>query len=135
MLINDPRLNDVTNAILASAIEVHRALGPGLLESIYSTCTQWELAFRKVQFVSQHPVPLSYKGTRLDSIYRVDLIVEDLVIVELKCVDSIAAIHKAQVLTYLRLTGCPAGLLINFNAPRLMDGLKRLINPFPASRK
>ena len=131
MLIEDARLNEVTGAILSSAIEVHRVLGPGLLESIYTTCTKHELSARKLRFVSQKPIPLSYKGTRLDAIYRVDLLVEDLVIVEITCLDSIAPVHKAQVLTYLRLTGCPAGLLINFNAARLMDGVKRLINPWP----
>lgn len=101
------------------------------MESIYTTCTQYELAARRLRFVSQQAIPLTYKGIKLESFYRVDLIVEDIVVVEMKCVDSIAAIHKAQVITYLRLTGCPAGLLINFNSPLLMDGVRRLINPFP----
>ena len=131
MLVKDARLNELTGSILSAAIEVHRVLGPGLMESIYSTCTQHELAARRLRFVSQQAVPLMYKGMKLESMYRVDLVVEDLVVVEVKCVESIAAVHKAQVITYLRLTGCPAGLLINFNAPRLMDGVKRLINPFP----
>jgi GxxExxY protein len=131
MLVNDARLNDLTGSILSAAIEVHRVLGPGLLESICTTCTQYELAARHLRFVPQQAIPVTYKGVRLESIYRVDLVVEDLVVVEVKCVDSIAGVHKAQVITYLRLTGCPAGLLINFNAPRLMDGVKRLINPFP----
>ena len=129
MLIDDTRLNDLTGSILSSAIEVHRVLGPGLLESIYVTCVQYELATRGLRFVSQQAVPVVYKSARIDSMYRVDLVVEDLVVVEIKTVDAIAPVHKAQVLTYLKLTGCPAGLLINFNAARLMDGVKRLINP------
>jgi len=129
MLIDNPRLNDITGSILSAAIEVHRALGPGLLESIYVTCVQYELATRGLRFVSQQAVPVVYKSAKLDSAYRVDLVVEDLVVVEIKCVDAIAPVHKAQVLTYLKLTGCPAGLLINFNAAMLMDGVRRLINP------
>ena len=129
MLIGDRQINELTGAILASAIEVHRVLGPGLLESTYATCLQHELSARDIRFVPQLPVPLTYKGERLESIYRVDLVVEDLVVVEVKCLDSIAPVHKAQVLTYLRVTGCPAGLLINFNSARLIDGVNRLINP------
>jgi len=129
MLIGDRRMNELTGAILASAIEVHRVLGPGLLESTYATCLQHELSARNIRFAQQLPVPLNYKNHRLESIYRVDLVVEELVVVEVKCLDAIAPVHKAQVLTYLRLTGCPGGLLINFNSARLMDGVKRLINP------
>jgi GxxExxY protein len=131
MLIDDLPLNELTGSILSAAIEVHRVLGPGLLESIYHTCLQYELASRNLRFVTQRPLSLTYKGIKLESIYRVDLVVEDLVVVEVKCLDSIAPVHKAQVLTYLRLTGCRAGLLINFNAARLMDGVKRIINPIP----
>jgi GxxExxY protein len=133
MLIKDVGRNELTGSILAAAVEVHRTLGPGLLESIYMTCMQHELAERRLRFVSQYPIPLTYKGVQLESIYRVDLVVEDRVVVELKCVESIAAVHKAQVITYLRLTGCPAGLLINFNVPLLVDGVNRLINPSPSS--
>ncbi|OFW17837.1 MAG: GxxExxY protein [Acidobacteria bacterium RIFCSPLOWO2_02_FULL_65_29] len=129
MLIDNQRLNDLTGSILSAGIEVHRVLGPGLLESIYIACLQYELATRGLRFVSQQAVPVVYKSVKLDSVYRVDLVVEDLVVVEVKSVDAIAPVHKAQVLTYLKLTGCPAGLLINFNAARLMDGVKRLINP------
>jgi GxxExxY protein len=131
VLIDDSQLNQLTGSILSAAIEVHRVLGPGLLESIYDTCLRYELAMRKMRFVSQRPIAITYKGTQLESCYRVDLIVENLVVVEVKCLDSISPVHKAQVLTYLRLTGCRAGLLINFNAARLMDGVKRLINPMP----
>ena len=129
MLLDNPRLNEVTSEILGAAIEVHRVLGPGLLESIYQACLQFELASCGLRFIVQQPVPILYKATRLQAVYRVDLIVEDLVIVEIKCVDVVGGVHKAQVMTYLRLTGIPAGLLINFNVARLMDGVKRLINP------
>jgi GxxExxY protein len=129
MLLDNPRLNEVTSEILGAAIEVHRVLGPGLLESIYQACLQFELASRGLRFIVQRPIPILYKATRLQAVYRVDLIVEDLVIVEIKCVDVVGPVHKAQVMTYLRLTGMPAGLLINFNAARLIDGVKRLINP------
>ena len=129
MLIADTRINELTGAILGAAIEVHHVLGPGLLESTYVTCLQHELSARNIRFVPQLPVRLTYKDKRLDSLYRVDLVVEESVVVEVKCLDTLAPVHKAQVLTYLRLTGCPAGLLINFNSVRLMEGVNRLINP------
>jgi GxxExxY protein len=92
-------------------------------------CLQFELAARDLRFVTQRSVPIVYKGMRLDAGYRIDLIVEDIVVVEVKSVATLLAVHQAQVLTYLSLTDCPAGLLINFNVPKLMDGVKRLINP------
>ena len=104
-------------------------LGPGLLESIYVPCMQYELAVRKLRFVSQIAVPIVYKSIPIGGGYRIDLVVEDAVVVELKSVATLLAVHEAQVLTYMRLAGCPAGLLINFNVPRLMDGVKRLISP------
>ena len=113
MLTQAP-FNAVTREILGAGIEVHRVLGPGLLESTYMPCLQYELAERKLRFVSQRIVPITYKGRSMDTTYRVDLIVEDLVVVEVKSVAGSAAVHQAQVLTYMRLTGCPAGLLINF---------------------
>ena len=119
----------MTRKIIGAAIEVHKTLGPGLLESIYQACLQRELTSRNMQFVVQRPVPIVYKGLKLDAVYRIDLIVEDLVVVEVKSVAALAPIHEAQGLTYLRLTGCPAGLLINFNVPLLVDGIQRLINP------
>jgi GxxExxY protein len=128
MFVDPATFNDLTRNILGAAIEVHRTLGPGLLESIYLECLQCELASRGLRFVAQKPVPIIYKGMKLDASYRIDLIVEDRIVVEVKSVDALAPVHRAQVLTYLRLTGCPAGLLINFNVPRLMDGVKRLIN-------
>ena len=129
MLIDPSAFNDITRAILAGAIEVHRTLGPGLLESIYMPCLQFELASRKQRFVAQRAIPITYKGIALDASYRVDLVVEDLVVVEVKSVAALMPVHQSQTLTYMRLTDCPAGLLINFNVPRLMDGVKRLINP------
>jgi GxxExxY protein len=128
MLI-DARFNAITGQILSAAIEVHRTLGPGLLESTYAPCLQFELRARKLRFVTQRSIPIIYKGMQLDTSYRVDLIVEDVVVVETKSVGALAPVHDAQVLTYMKLTECPAGLLINFNVPKLMDGVKRLILP------
>jgi GxxExxY protein len=128
MLADPAPFKDLTRKILGGAIEVHRTLGPGLLESTYLQCLQHELTARKLRYAAQRSVPIIYKGTLLDASYRVDLIVEDRVIVEVKSVDALAPVHEAQVITYLRLTGCPVGLLINFNVPRLMDGVKRKIN-------
>ena len=132
MLI-DASYNALTGQILSAAIEVHRTLGPGLLESTYIPCLQFELTARNLRFVTQRSVPIVYKAMRLDAGYRLDLIVEDAVVVEVKSVATLLAVHQAQVVTYLRLTGCPAGLLINFNVPRLMDGVKRLLHPRPAT--
>ena len=126
MLIDAP-FNAVTGQIIGGAIEVHRILGPGLLESSYMTCLQFELAARHLRFVVQRAIPIVYKGIALDSHYRVDLIVEDLVVVEVKSVDRLLPVHEAQVLTYMALSGSPAGLLINFNVPKLVDGVKRVI--------
>ena len=128
MLIDAP-LNIITGRIVGAAIEVHRILGPGLLESTYMPCLQFELATGKLRFVAERAVPMLYKGLELDAKYRIDLLVENRVVVEVKSVDRLLPVHQAQVLTYMRLTGCPAGLLINFNVPRLIDGVKRLINP------
>ena len=128
MLIDAP-FNKITREILAAAIEVHRNLGPGLLESIYARCLQFELHARKLRFLTQRTIPIVYKGMSLDTSYRVDLIVEDTVVVETKSVATLLEVHEAQVLTYMKLTDCPAGLLINFNVPRLMDGVRRLVLP------
>ena len=128
MLIDAP-FNTITGEILSAAIEVHRTIGPGLLESTYAPCLQFELSARKLRFVTQRAIPIVYKGMQLDTSYRVDLIVEDVVVVETKAVAALLAVHQAQVLTYMKLTDCPAGLLINFNVPRLMDGVKRLVLP------
>jgi GxxExxY protein len=129
MFIDSPTFSPVTRRIIGAAIEVHKALGPGLLESIYQSCLQRELTLRQLKFVSQHPVPVIYRDSNLDAHYRIDLIVENLVVVEVKSVAALLPIHEAQALTYMRLTGCPTGLLINFNVPRLVDGVQRLVNP------
>jgi GxxExxY protein len=127
MLVDAP-FNVVTGQIIGAAIEVHRILGPGLLESIYIQCLKFELAAAHLRFVTQYAVPIVYKGTALDAQYRIDLLVEDLVVVEVKSVDCLLPVHSAQVLTYMGLTGCPTGLLINFNVPKPIDGVKRLLN-------
>ena len=133
MLVDIPA-NVITGHIIGAAIEVHRILGPGLLESTYMSCLQFELAAGNLQFAAQRSVPILYKGMELDAKYRIDLLVEDLVVVEVKSLDHLLPVHQAQVLTYMRLTGCPAGLLINFNVPKLIDGVKRLSNPTACGR-
>jgi GxxExxY protein len=127
-MLTEAPFNQITGEIIAAAIDVHRVLGPGLLESVYLPCLQYELSARKLRFVTQRQVPIVYKTIVLDASYRLDLVVEDTVVVEVKSVAAIAAVHEAQLLTYLKLSGHPAGLLINFNVPRLVSGLKRLIN-------
>src|SRR5882672_1797882 len=107
-------INEITEAIIGSSIEVHRELGPGLLESAYRQCLCHELTLRGMPFVCERPLPVAYKGLRLDCGYRVDLVVADAVVVELKTVDRLAPVHDAQLLTYLRLGGWKVGLLINF---------------------
>jgi GxxExxY protein len=128
-----PRENQITKRIIGFAIEVHRALGPGLLESAYEECLCYELAQQGLPFSRQVPLPVRYKNVRLDCGYRMDLLVDDLVIVELKAVDRLSPIHEAQLLTYLKLAGKRVGLLINFNVPILKQGLKRIVNQFPDS--
>jgi GxxExxY protein len=135
MTVDPSQFNDITRRILAGAIEVHRTLGPGLLESIYAPCLHAELTARQLHFVTQRTIPIVYKGMLLEPSYRIDLIVENLVVVELKAVNALLTVHQAQVLTYLKIAECPAGLLINFNVPRLMDGVKRLINPRAPERR
>ena len=121
-------LNTVTSGIIGAAIDVHRALGPGLLESAYEACLAYELAQRKMRVEQQKPLPLVYGDVKLDCGYRIDLLVDDVVIVEIKSVDSLAPIHKAQMLSYLKLSGCQVGLLINFNVKLLKQGIVRLVN-------
>lgn len=118
---------DLTGQIIGAAIEVHRALGPGLLESAYQACLAHGLSIRDLPFEKEKPVPVEYKGVRLDCGYRPDFIVADKVVVELKAVQEIHPVHEAQLLTYLRLTGCKVGLLINFDVPLLKDGITRMV--------
>ncbi|SPF31244.1 conserved hypothetical protein [Syntrophobacter sp. SbD1] len=121
-------INDLTGKIIGSAMEVHRALGPGLLESVYEECLCHELALRDVRFERQKSLPVTFKEVRLDCSYRIDLIVSDTVVVEIKAVETILPVHEAQILTYLKLGGWSIGLLINFNVPVLKDGVRRIVS-------
>jgi GxxExxY protein len=117
----------LTEQIIGALIEVHRTLGPGLLESANQACTAKEFALRGFLFEQELPLPLEYKGVHVDCGYRLDFIVAGKVIVELKTVESLQPVHEAQLLTYLRLTGCKVGLLVNFNVPVLKHGIKRMV--------
>ena len=120
-------LNQITDQIIGAAIEVHRVLGPGLLESAYEECLCHELKERCVIFERQIPLPVVYMNVKLDCGYRLDLLVKGLVVVEIKAVAAIESIHEAQLLTYLKLGGWKLGLLINFNVPLLKNGIRRMI--------
>jgi GxxExxY protein len=117
----------LTEKIIGAAIEVHKALGPGLMENIYEECLCYELKLRGLSFQRQVEVPLFYKGKNLGCGYRLDLLVEETVILELKCVERILPVHQAQLLTYLKLMKKPVGLLINFNVPVLTQGIIRRV--------
>jgi GxxExxY protein len=117
----------LTREIIAAAIEVHRALGPGLLESAYQACLSKELQLRSLEFVQQVELPLTYKDVKVDCGYRIDLIVMNRVVIELKSVQELLPVHEAQLLTYLHLTGLRIGLLINFNVAVLKDGIRRRV--------
>jgi GxxExxY protein len=121
--------NEITQRIIGAAIEVHRQLGPGPLESAYEECLCHELTIRKLNFERQKPIPLVYKDAKLDCGYRLDVLVEGKIVVELKSIDGLGPIHEAIILTYLKLSGHKLGLLINFNVPLLKDGIKRFIMP------
>ena len=118
---------ELSNRVIGCAIEVHRQLGPGLLESTYEQCLAHELSLSRLEFKLQHPLPVEYKGVRLDCGYRVDMLVEDEIILELKSVEELKGIHEAQLLTYMKLAGVNQGFLINFNVRRLKDGLKSFV--------
>ena len=120
-------LNRITETIIGAAIRVHRALGPGLLESAYCACLCYEVHEANLQFDADRPLPLHYKGVRIDCAYRADLIVASSVVVEVKAVERFDPVHEAQLLTYLRLKGKRVGLLINFNVPVLKDGIYRRV--------
>jgi GxxExxY protein len=119
---------DIAKAILDSAFQIHTALGPGLLESVYEACMVHELKLRGITVKSQVTLPVIYKGMKVDSGFRLDLLVDDRVVVEIKSADDISAVYRAQLLTYLRLSNIRLGLLINFNVVHLRDGIKRIIN-------
>ena len=123
MLMEEP----LTEAILGAAIEVHRILGPGLLESAYEACLCHELELRGLKFTRPKGLPLEYQGINLDCGYRTDIVVEGRVVVEVKSVESVAAVHEAQLLTYLRLTGCRVGLILNFLVPVMKQGIIRRV--------
>ena len=125
----------LTEKVIGCAIEVHRQMGPGLNEGIYTECVVLELAICGLPFAADVPVSVSYKGRKLRKHFEIDLIVDNRLIVELKAVDALHRVHQAQVMTYLRLTKLPAGLLINFNQPTLRAGLKRLDHPDVYARK
>ena len=125
-----PKLNDITEAVIGAAIVVHKELGPGLLESAYEACLAYELAEKGLKIERQKGLPLRYRGVLLDCGYRLDLLVESQVVVEVKAVEKIELIHEAQLLSYLKLSKCPLGLLINFNVEVLKNGIRRLVNRF-----
>lgn len=118
---------NLTHRVIGCAMEVHRELGPGLLESAYEACLAQELTLNSLQFRAQVPLPVSYKGVNIDCGYRLDLVVEDTVLLELKSVEKLLPIHDSQVLSYLKLSELRIGLLMNFNSIRLKDGIKRFI--------
>ncbi len=126
MTMSEIEINQLTGRIIGACIEVHKSLGPGLLESVYFECLCKELQFRSISYLREVNIPIIYKGSECKSNYRADLVVEDTVIVELKAVKDILPIYEAQVMTYLTLANLPLGLLINFNVPLLKEGIKRI---------
>ena len=120
--------NEISKIILDSAFTIHRAFGPGLLESVYKECLYHESKIRGLSVVKEKSVPLTFKNVKLEVGYRADLFIENKVIIEVKAVDALNEIHFAQVLTYLKLSQCKLGLLINFNVPLLKDGIRRIVN-------
>jgi GxxExxY protein len=118
--------NEISGAIIGAAIEVHKHLGPGLLESAYEECLAHEMSLRGMPFERQKPLPVIYKGTQLDCGYRLDFLVEETVVVELKAIDKLLPIHQAQAITYLKLTRCKLALLLNFNVQLMRNGIKRV---------
>lgn len=122
--------NEISSKIIGAAIEVHKQLGPGLLESTYETCLAYELRQIGLTVKQQQPLPVIYKEVKLDAGYRIDLLVENKIIIEIKSVDALADIHTAQLLTYLKLKDLKLGLLINFNSVKVIDGLKRVLNGY-----
>jgi GxxExxY protein len=129
-MTDDSQLEQVAHEIIGAGLDVHRNLGPGLMESVYEICLTSEIQERGLRVERQKPLPVHYRGLRLDCSYRLDLLVEDLIIVEIKSVETILPLHKAQLLSYLRLSGYRLGLLINFDVPRLKDGIRRIIHGY-----
>ena len=127
----EARGGEITEQILGAAIAVHRALDPGLLESTYEACLAYELLERRLRFERQASLPIVDRGVRIDCGYRLDLVVEGLVVVEIKAVERMLSIHEAQILTYLKLPGLPVGLLLNFNVPMMREGIRRFVHDPP----
>ncbi len=121
-------INDLSGIVIGAAIEVHKVLGPGLLESAYENCLCHELQLRNIVFERQKPLPITYKGVNLDCGYRLDVVVQGILVLEVKACDKIEPIHQAQLLTYLKLSGLSLGLLLNFNVPVMRDGIVRVAN-------
>ena len=121
------KFDELSNKVIGCAIEVHRLLGPGLLESTYEQCLAHELSINNIEFELQHSLPVIYKDIRLDCGYRIDILIKNELIIELKSVEEIKGIHKAQLLTYMKLAGIRKGLLMNFNVKILKDGIKRFV--------
>ena len=123
------RINELTEKVISAAIEVHRALGPGLIESVYEECLCKELSLREIPFIRQSALPVVFKGNRMDCGYRIDLLVADMLVLEIKAVETILPVHEAQLLTYMKLGGWKVGLLINFNVALLKQGIcRRVLN-------
>jgi GxxExxY protein len=127
--------SDITHSIIGAAIEIHRNLGPGLLEAVYEECLAREFDLRNIPYARQKPIPLIYKDLKLECGYRLDFLVRDRVVVELKSIEAIAPVHESVMLTYLRLSERPLGLLINFNVPVLKDGIRRYVWHYDESEK
>lgn len=125
-----PRINQVSGSVVNAAMKVHSVLGPGLLESAYQVCLAHELRRRGLRVEAQVPLPVVFEGERLEAGYRIDLLVKDLVVVEIKCVEAIYPVHQAQLLSYLRLSGRNVGLLINFYVAHLKDGITRMVDGY-----
>jgi GxxExxY protein len=125
--VNEAEMNVRTGQVVDAAMRVHSALGPGLLESAYEQCLAYELHSRGLKVRTQVPLPVVYDGVRIEVGYRIDLLVDGIVLVEIKAVSKLLPVHKAQLLSYLKLSGRPVGLLINFHAPALKDGIKRML--------
>jgi GxxExxY protein len=121
------RVNQLTEQVIAAAIEVHRALGPGLLKSVYEECLCHELSLRRIPFLRRAELPVEFKGSRMDCGYIVDLLIDDTVLIQIKSVDTVLPVHEAQLLTYMKLGGWKVGLLINFNVPLLKQGIRRRV--------
>lgn len=127
--------DSLTAAVIGSAIEVHRVLGPGLFETVYEECLCWELERRALGVRRQAAVPVVYKGNELEASYRIDLPVEETLLVEVKAVDRVLSVHDGQILTYMKMSGARVGLLLNFNVPVLKDGIKRFVNTRGEARR